>query len=357
MGIVLAVLLAVAPGVAFAQSAARQYYGSNVIHTSTTFIVDLFGTQPSQNPLQTASPYHDNWVAASNVNVTFQSSATFNVVFGTGYTPTAPSQYYVYQHGVNRRSDGGVLFTYNLPTAPTGLRWETPTWVQSGLIYTSLGSVPGSQVLANTQSGGLVLRLVNDSLLTQNQVGFTVNNGSAPERPDRGDLATSGSHGRYSSNVLDISNVSNLNGFSAGYTDVMGTYPTPATDAPFIVLLDLERTGGLSQSQLQTFLQSLSTFTGSSSLQTVYAAGTSTFNHLVSISASPARDWDVALQFALPANASAGNLDFSWNFAADPSIFVQAMTSVYPEPTLLAPVATIWMLLMRRPNRSRREAA
>jgi autotransporter-associated beta strand protein len=205
--------------------------------------------------------------------------------------------------------------SFSLPTAPTGYAWHVST--------TSI-------MLAPT-----IMRTV--SLTT------------AGVASHRGSVTTSGASGSYVSTVFDeAGNTGDVN----GYIDVNGTLPTPSTDTPVDVLVDLEG----SPSDIASLLTSVS---GSPSAGfAVYYPGNDpngTFAQVSSgyngyVGPDGAASWDAVFVFnSLPSGASPGDLKFNWDFTGTNVTLDKAV--VVPEPTTsmaLIGLTTAGLLARRR---------
>jgi hypothetical protein len=160
-------------------------------------------------------------------------------------------------------------------------------------------------------------------------VGFAHIGGVTETTDDRGDVSTTGGNGKYVSTVFTDGTPTNR-----GYVDITGTFPTPSTDSPVYVLAKL---ANLTDAFLID-LQGDSTFAyyrpgGALSDAEYDASMASDFNKLIGLY-SGVTGWNVMFRITAPSGASAGNLNFDWNFGGSTNVTVQNLV-VVPEPASL----------------------
>jgi len=165
---------------------------------------------------------------------------------------------------------------------------------------------------------------------------FLTDAGTPNDNPAKENITVTGSAGSYTSTVLDTA--SNTN---SGSVDILGI-PSPVTDRPVIVLLDLLN----SDSSFITSLASTTSSAGAKLLSnSSVGADLAQWNSIKSLYGV---SWDCAVRydsFTTPSSSSA--LDFTWDFSATPGVTVDKI-AVIPEPKGIALVGLSGTLGLRR---------
>ena len=225
-----------------------------------------------------------------------------------------------------------LVYTFNMTVGALGsvgsVQW---TGLGSNLQTVWQEASTPTNLVTGTRTIGTPVLLSSNSTVT-----LLSNASAAGDNPAYENINTTGSNYLYTSAILDTA----VNA-SSGRVDILGTLPTPAADvpitdeSPILVaadLIDLTPSDGIND--VANFLANANTTSilGGTNSAVLHAVETSGVN-FNKINAAYGGGFDVIFNFETPATASAGNLDFAWNFLQFPNVGIDRLVAV-PEPSM-----------------------